>query len=328
MWKAVNCGVQGRGHIKMDTPCQDKTKQLYKNGVSVIALADGAGSAKFSHFGADCVVENISVYVADNFQQLIETADGKQVKLAIMDELKNNLANKANELDCRLNDLASTLLLVAVYEDEYMILHIGDGVIGYLDGSELKIASLPDNGEFANLTTFVTSNEALVSMRLFKGKIKEISGFVIMSDGTEQSLYHKTTQTLANAIIKLMHRACLIDGEVMRSQLIETLTSVISKNTQDDCSIAIMVRPFGILRQFEELGFNERRELFCINNNGKNVKKRVSRYNNIISFLVKPKTLKQISNEIHLDSKYTKRHLDKLLSVGLIIKHGALYSRF
>jgi len=318
--------VQGRGHIKTDTPCQDKTKQLFKDGVNVIALADGAGSAKHSHFGAECVVENISIYVADNFKQLFENANGKQVKLAIMNELKRVLIAKCDELDCKYVDLASTLLLVAVCEDKYIIAHIGDGVIGYLDGSELKIASSPDNGEFANITTFVTSNEALISMRLLKGNIKEISGFIIMSDGTEQSLYHKPTKKLANATVKLMQRTCLISGDVLRSQLIEMLTSVISVNTQDDCSIAIMARPFGVLRNLEDMSFDERRDLFRISNNGTKLKRRVGRYDNIVAFLKTPKTLKQISAEIQLKPKYTKKHLNKLVSIGILVKHGMLYS--
>ena len=54
MWNSVQCAVQGRGHFKTDMPCQDKTNYLCKNETSVIALADGAGSATMSHFGAVC----------------------------------------------------------------------------------------------------------------------------------------------------------------------------------------------------------------------------------------------------------------------------------
>jgi hypothetical protein len=327
MWKAVCCEIQGRGHIKTETPCQDKTKQLLQNNVNVIALADGAGSAKLSHYGAECVVENISAYIADNFLQLIENADGKQVKLDIMNELKLALNNKAIELNCKVNDLASTLLLVAVFEDLYIIVHIGDGVIGYLDDTELKIASSPDNGEFANVTTFVTSSEALPSMRLFKGNINNISGFVIMSDGTEHSLYHKPTKTLAKSTIKLMHRTCLTNSKVMRSQLVEMLSTVISKNTQDDCSIAILARPFGKLRPLEDMSFDERRELFRISYKDKQLDKRVTRYDYIVELLMTEMTLKQVARDIHLKPKYAKRHLDRLVNVGLISKCGTLYSR-
>lgn len=325
MWKAVCCEVQGRGHIKTGIPCQDKTKNLNRNGVNVITLADGAGSAKLSHHGAECVVESMSAYIVDNFKKIIENNDGKQVKLDILNDLKQVLDKKSIDLNCRLNDLASTLLLVAVCEEKFLIIHIGDGVIGYLDGEQLKIASSPDNGEFANVTTFTTSNEALASMRLIKGDIKNISGFVIMSDGTEQSLYHKPSKSLAQAIVKLMHRTCLISYDVMRSQLIDSFNSIIIQNTQDDCSIAIMARPFGILAPFEKLSFDERSALFKININCRCIRKRISRYEDMIELLSTPKTCKQVSLEIHIKPKYVKHHLDKLISLGFITKQGVWY---
>ena len=184
MWKSVGCEVQGKGHVKMGIPCQDKTICLTRNGVTAIALADGAGSSMLSHYGAECVVKSATLFVIDNYEKLLSNDDGKSVKHDILDYILKQLFIKAEELDCDVDALASTLLLVAVFEDSYLIIHIGDGVIGYLDGTQLKVASAPENGEFANVTTFVTSNEALKSMRLFKGLLNDISGFVMMSDGT------------------------------------------------------------------------------------------------------------------------------------------------
>ena len=60
MWSYSSCQVQGRGHSKNQIPCQDKTKAIFENGTYVISLADGAGSAKLSHYGAACIVESIS----------------------------------------------------------------------------------------------------------------------------------------------------------------------------------------------------------------------------------------------------------------------------
>ena len=325
IWRSVCCEVQGRGHIKAEIPCQDKTKQLARDGTHVIALADGAGSAKLSHFGAECIVQQISTYLTDHFEELFANEDGKQVKQELLSALKNTLANKAEELDCSIKDLASTLLAVAVRDDRYIITHIGDGVIGYLKDNDLRVASAPDNGEFSNVTTFVTSSEALTSMRLFKGKLNTISAFVLMSDGTEQSLYHKPTKKLGNAVVKLMQRTCLTDSDVMRSQLEDTLASVISQNTQDDCSIAILARPIGMLRSLEELSFAERRELFRIGLTDRRTKKRVARYDMIIRVLTVPQSLQQISRKIHLSPKYTKRHLNKLLEAGIIRKVGSRY---
>lgn len=327
MWKSVSCAVQGSGHKKTQTPCQDKTYERNQNGVHIIALADGAGSASLSHYGAQCVVSGISELIAEHFRTFVECDDGWKVKQLILDELKRLLLEQADSLGCEIKELASTLLFAAVCEDQYILAHIGDGVIGYLDGSELKVASTPDNGEFSNVTTFVTSNEALTSMRLYKGTLKQISAFVLMSDGTEQSLYHKPTKTLANIVVKLMHRTCLTSYEVMKRQLEEALSSVISHNTQDDCSIAILARPNETLCPIEELDEQQRRELFQVSSLDHHAHKRIVRYNTILEILREPHSLEQIAGMIHLKPKYTKKQMDHMISVGLVIKKGIWYSR-
>ena len=59
MWNVIQCAAQGRSHIKSDIPCQDKTYSAFDNDTQVIALADGAGSAKLSHYGAETVTKFI-----------------------------------------------------------------------------------------------------------------------------------------------------------------------------------------------------------------------------------------------------------------------------
>jgi serine/threonine protein phosphatase PrpC len=327
MWKSISCEVQGRHHIRSASPCQDKTIVCSRNGISIIALADGAGSARLSHFGAECAINSASDFIANNFFNLIKTTDGRQVKLLILDTIRTDLENIAKEYECTLNDLASTLLLVAVCEEWYIIIHIGDGVIGYLDGTDLKIASFPDNGECSNMTTFVTSNSALASMRLFKGNINDISGFVIMSDGTGQSLYHKPTKTLANATIKLMQRNCLLNTKTMKTQLHNTLAFIISKKTDDDCSIAILSREHGVLRPYENLNFLEKCDLLNIKPRDKASMKRVIWFDAALQSLVLPKSIKQLSHEFNLKPKYIKRIIESLTLSGLVENNGALYYR-
>lgn len=327
MWKSVCCEVQGTGHKKDCTPCQDKTFELAQNGVHVIALADGAGSAKLSHFGAERVVRAASEYILEHFQECLNCDDGRKVKQNLLEMIRSNLAEEAQVRECGICDLSSTLLLAATNEDNFILAHIGDGVIGYLDGDKLKVASMPDNGEFSNETIFVTSGEALSSMRLFKGELKNKDGFVLMSDGTEQSLYHKPSKTLAGVIIKLMHRTCLIGSKTMKAQLEDAFTSVISKNTQDDCSIAILARPSAMLRPIDTLDFKERQELYGIAKPEPCVHRRVNRYDAILVISETPCSLKQIARKIHLKPKYAKKHIDRLILLGLLVKRENLYQK-
>ena len=327
MWQFVCCEVQGVGHKKAQIPCQDKTFKLVKNGVYVIALADGAGSARLSHYGAERVVRDAAEYIAGHFGALFSCSDGRKVKKELIEMLQTGLAEEAQIRSCNICDLSSTLLLAAVCENDFILAHIGDGVIGYLDGSDLKVASMPDNGEFSNVTTFVTSPEALVSMRVFKGELKEKSAFVLMSDGTEQSLYHKPSKKLADVVKKLMHRTCLIDSEVMTAQLKDAFHSVLSKNTQDDCSIAILARPSKTLCPVDALNLEERQSLYGITSSGRCLKRHIFRYDAILALTDEPRSLKQIAGTIHLKPKHTKKHIEKLVSLGLLKKKEGFYQK-
>lgn len=330
MWQFARCEVQGTGHKKSQIPCQDKTFTLSKNGVYVIALADGAGSASLSHYGAERVVRDVSMYISEHFLRLLNCNDGREVKKELVEMLQTGLTEEAEARKCNVNDLSSTLLLAAVRENDFILAHIGDGVIGYLDGGELKVASMPDNGEFSNVTTFVTSIESLASMRVFKGKLNNKDAFVLMSDGTEQSLYHKPTKKLADVVKKLMHRTCLIDSEVMDAQLTDAFNSVIAKNTQDDCSIAILARPSKVLCPITTLSLKERLDLYEITSlghwiNRPGVRYQVLRYDAILAFTDEPHSLQQIARSIHLRPKYTKKHIKKLVVLGLLEEQKGIY---
>jgi len=291
----------------------------------VIALADGAGSAKLSHFGAECVVDTVTgLFVAD-FDELYSTEDGRQVKVSIIEKTLAAVNAKADELDCTPKDLAATMLVVAVKDDRFIIAHIGDGVIGYLDGETLKVASAPANGEHANETYFVTSSDAISTMQLFKGGIKDKAGFIIMSDGTEQSLYNKRENTLSRAVIKLMQHNVILDEETMCSRLESTFENVIAKNTHDDCSVALLCRENSILRAFADFNTDERCEMYGIKNNDRNERKRIARYDVILELLKVPLSCKAVSKKIHLKPAYTARHLKHLCSVGLVKCTDGMY---
>lgn len=319
MWKAVNYEVCGRGHKKVSMPCQDKTLFTNFNNVSLIALADGAGSARLSHFGAEAVLKAAGEYITTKFDQLINNEDGKQVKVDLLNYLLEQLKILSQELKCEVKELASTFLMVAVKDNSFLICHIGDGVIGYLKHNELKIASKPENGEFANTTIFVTSKNAIASMKLFKGNINDISGFVIMSDGTAESFYNKKEEMLAPVLTKIMHRTALVTNEKIFDSIKNSFDSVIVNNTQDDCSIAIMSRKSAVLCDYKDMSINQKCELLGIKYIKNSCKKQIYKYDNIINILHTSKTLEQIAGHLHLKKKYVRRYLNNLVKIGLIV---------
>ncbi|WP_104682686.1 protein phosphatase 2C domain-containing protein [Helicobacter felis] len=155
--------------------------------------------------------------------------------------LQQVIQNKA----CDLHDLASTLLAVAIKGDEFLLLHLGDGICGVLKDRTLAVASHPDNGEFGNETTFTTSKDAPLSARVFKGKLsnKNFTGFVLMSDGAGESFYRNKERTLVTTLQDYMNiaRAPGMRDQVQAS-LKTLLETKVKEKTFDDCSVIMLVR--------------------------------------------------------------------------------------
>lgn len=325
MWKVVQCAVQGRGHIKESIPCQDKAHYFIDEGVIITALADGAGSAKLSHIGADGITRYICEDLAENFDLYYENEDGVAVKTLLDDKIKSSIEELAKKAECDPKDLASTLLVAAVKSGHYILIHIGDGVIGYSKNGVMKVASQPENGEFVNTTIFTTSSEALLTMRLMKGALGSIDSFILMSDGTEASLYNKREKSLAGALSKIVKLMSYLPTEKIRDQLENSFQSVIRHATTDDCSISIMANCSDEFDGFNSLTSKEKSEILQVKLSDPNGFKRLKRYDKILGALQSPQTLKQISSILHLKPKYTKKHINKLMELNLIEKFENQY---
>ena len=91
MWKVAQCAVQGRSHIKNDVPCQDKTYFIINDDTVVSALADGAGSAKLSHYGAERITKFICEELSQNFDSYFNNDDGVLVKTELDTKIKNEI---------------------------------------------------------------------------------------------------------------------------------------------------------------------------------------------------------------------------------------------
>lgn len=239
--------VRGRGHEQEGTRGQDRTACLSRRGVHALCLADGAGSSEHSEFGAQAVVEEGCRLLVDSFEQLIASDDAERSRRDILERLQRKLRQVASRLECEPGDLASTFLAVAASADRFVVVHIGDGVIGFVKDQQLRVISAPDNAEFANQTTFVTSPDSLGSTRLFRGAMLGVEGFILMSDGTSASLYDYRGRALAPACAKLIRAVGAAPARYARNprfkkRLRRLIDTRIRDATKDDCSLGILAR--------------------------------------------------------------------------------------
>jgi serine/threonine protein phosphatase PrpC len=250
-WKNVHTKQVGTSHIDKNIPCQDATNYLYNKGISVMAVADGAGSRKLSHEGSEIVVQEICNIISENFEdffiELEETAHYDMKSLDIKKRIINHLQKKlfdyaVSHQNINVDDLASTLLFYAYSKNRYILGHIGDGIIGSLKEANqtntIETLSFPENGSAANITFFVTNQDVLEHFRIQTGFNHQSSGFILMSDGPEEAFFDPFNG-LNNNTIKLFTNFTNIEPQKYKDILDQLLKDQISKVSDDDLSLNI-----------------------------------------------------------------------------------------
>lgn len=238
--KIAGATSQGRGHISKNIPCQDKIFSVKHGNYAFIGLADGAGSCRYSDIGAAFVLKETNKILKKKFDRFF-LSEYSSVNFDILSYIKLRLQIYSKNKRLEYKELSSTLLCVAVKDNRFISIHLGDGVIGYIKrDQELKVLSDPSNSEYANATYFVTSPDAKHFLKLYKGELNDIGGFILMSDGTEESLYNKKGKFLAQAVKSMFDWLDKFKELEVSAALKDNLDSVIKQKTTDDCSLIIL----------------------------------------------------------------------------------------
>lgn len=254
-WKNAQTYVIGKYHISNNMVCQDRTYSMDYNGVKVIALADGAGSQPQSEIGAELVCKKICDILSEHFNEYLLMFEYEKTNLSkhnkkmellkkdIISKLSSALKNKAIELDVPVKCLGSTLLFFAIKDNFYIMGHIGDGVIAGLfnenNRPNIKVISKPENGAASNITFFVTDSDSSEHLRLSAGKLENLTGVIMTSDGAGDILFNsngvdKSTYELFS---KFYNKT---NGEY-ETMLARFLSEVIANYSTDDLSLNLLL---------------------------------------------------------------------------------------
>lgn len=187
-WRVVGAAVTGRAHVDSRTPCQDAFAHRSHDDVLVAAVCDGAGSTTLGGVGARRIADGV---VGALWRQLqrhgMPWGDAARQLMALesVREARDALALEASAAFGSLDDYSCTLLGVVASPDGGWFLHVGDGVgVREAEGTDDRVLSLPENGEYANETWFVTMPgwEARLRITPFDGASRLLA---LMSDGTQ-----------------------------------------------------------------------------------------------------------------------------------------------
>jgi hypothetical protein len=243
-WKCLSASVIGTGHIAHQKPCQDAHGlRTLDNGVLIVAVADGAGSAKRSEEGSRCVVETSLDYLAEHLKD--EPLPSKEVCEALLvnaiEECRTALLRLVP--DGKFGDVATTLLLTVVTDQWLSTAQIGDGaVVCRTDPGGLSVLSDLRRGEYVNETTVLTSSDYRARLHQVTLPSAEVNGLAMFSDGIEFLAVRYSDNTAHEPFFTSMFDFAGNDSST-ESELVEFLQSErVCERTDDDKTLVLAIR--------------------------------------------------------------------------------------
>lgn len=220
----VAASQRGRSHAQEGKARDDHFSLFHCDNSDwyIIAVADGAGSAKYSRKGSEVacntVVNHCKNLLADNpaFESAIheyetdrEDATKRTTLTKHVIDIIYNGALKAHEAikkvaevseELKIKDFATTLMFAICkkYEFGWFIASfwVGDGAMCLFDekAKSAKLLGTPDEGEFSGQTRFLTMPEIfrdkdVVSKRLRMAIVPDFTALFLMSDGVSDPMF-------------------------------------------------------------------------------------------------------------------------------------------
>jgi hypothetical protein len=246
VWRTIGASVIGASHAATETRCQDHSAYAIvpvatTGGALILAVADGAGSASASFHGAKTAVATAIGYLATELA-LARPVDATFVADCFTAARARVLEIAADyEHDTR--EYASTLLVALATADATFAGQIGDGAV-VVDDGVLRAMTWPQQGEYANSTTFLVDDDALDRLIVAEGG--PARRIALLSDGLQNLALDYETQTpfepFFAPFFAYLESASKDDGAV-EQELRDYLDSLaVNQRTDDDKSLVLAVR--------------------------------------------------------------------------------------
>ncbi|PSB27088.1 PP2C family serine/threonine-protein phosphatase [Chlorogloea sp. CCALA 695] len=249
-WRRVFDAVVGSSHLKANPsiPCQDAALAVLVPRPAIF-VADGAGSARLSHFGSSAVVRYLNRFIAsieDINQEFLDQDRQQEIDadkryayrfikytIGILQELSQVEKEPIDLFKC-------TLLITIIGKSKLFWLKIGDGSIVIEKDQALELIGPLGKGDFANQTTFVTENITDKDIHYGFLDVQHVTAVAAFTDGAAEKLVTANGLQISRTLSKIFHH--IRTGEYTQDDLHQFLSKkdIWLKTTGDDKGIAIL----------------------------------------------------------------------------------------
>lgn len=257
VWRIIGASVTGTSHLARGLGCQDAhgIRHLAKE-VTVIAVADGAGSAGRASEGSELAVkssldslcaslENVpdlpDTSLADALRGALIAARTSLTEMAGAEEDDADAGHASDSLD----QFATTLILVVLAKRWLGIAQVGDGaaVVRDAEGS-LQVLTIPSSGEYLNETFFLTSPDYLQKSHIRVWPLSA-DALAVMSDGVQVLAINYADNTAHAPFFEPIFRFAS-NAHTSEDELRSFLESPkVCAHTDDDKTLVVAIRTDG-----------------------------------------------------------------------------------
>lgn len=236
--------LMGKKHEGRGIPCEDYSLAVQRDGVSVVVVADGAGSKQYTHarYGSKSACDSVSELLINYFDALYYENREAAVKSIVIAAVHVGFAALIEKFKLdSLERLSCTLLFCAVKDRRVLVGHIGDGLIAAVSPTGIHPLTMPQN-DSAGRTYFVTAPHAADYLRLVKTTTDDLHGIALMTDGVQDSVYDEASG-LCKPVIARMVETASGGREKSEGEIKSILTQYIvgASNVSDDSSFGILL---------------------------------------------------------------------------------------
>ncbi|MFT4172865.1 MAG: PP2C family serine/threonine-protein phosphatase [Herbaspirillum sp.] len=248
-WRVVSASEVGTSHITSGKPCEDSCWALSgetatKMPVLSLFVADGAGSASHGRDGAELAMQSAAAFVAQKLAQP-EFALDDSFAVECVVAVRERIYGKAESAGLMARDFACTFLGLVSTPQAALVMQVGDGGVVVDVGHGLEVAVVPMAGEYANMTHFVTDENAIevLATKQYAAGVSRVAAF---SDGIQRLALNMLDATphepFFSPFFRVLRASTDQQEDELQAALVRFLGSpAVNERTDDDKTLVLAV---------------------------------------------------------------------------------------
>lgn len=248
-WQLVAASAIGTSHTATGDDCQDRYRAQVEKfqdqpPLLSISVADGAGSAVRGREGAELAVKVSAEFIARAYR-LPGFELNKKFGVECVKTVRERIYVQAEQEGFKARDYACTFLSVLSSAQSTLVMQIGDGGIVLDVGIGLNVPVVPMSGQYANMTHFITDEDAMdiLVSKVFPGKASKVAVF---TDGIQRLALNMATnrahEPFFTPFFKALSMATSEQEDQLQNALINFLNSEsVNERTDDDKTLVLAV---------------------------------------------------------------------------------------